>query len=49
MLAADAHGALIHLANSRPLKCRAPDSAHLEMESSILEISSAFNKVFDLD
>lgn len=31
MLGVDTHDALIHLINSRPLKCCAPDSAHLEI------------------
>lgn len=31
MLGVDTHNALIHLINSRPLKCCAPDSAHLEI------------------
>lgn len=31
MLGVDTHNALNHLINSRPLKCCAPDSAHLEI------------------
>lgn len=30
-LGVDTHDALIHLINWRPLKCCAPDSAHLEI------------------